>query len=256
MSFTIPCFVINLDRSTERLSNMNRQFSNQSVEFERISAVDGASISPQYIERFYSTSNPLQYHKQLNNGEICCYLSHRKVWQKMVDENIPVALILEDDVEITGDLGAVIDTLVSMDSDWDYIKLAEHTRRRKVVYSEYLEPFSRVIYDKVPARTCAQAVSLSGARKLLKASKKISRPIDIDLQYWWEKDLRIFGLQPYPVTPKEGALSEIDQLKQRRSTRKYAWLKVRQQIAFLINNSKHVRARLAALTQQESSSGQ
>ncbi len=256
MSSTIPCFVINLDRSAERLSNMTAQFSNQPIDFERISAVDGASISQQYIEQFYSTSNPLKYHKQLNNGEICCYLSHRKVWQKMVDEGIPVAVILEDDVEITGDLGAVVDTLADMNSDWDYIKLAEHTRRRRVLYSEYLEPFSRVVYDKVPARTCAQAVSLSGARKLLAASEKISRPIDIDLQYWWEKDLRIFGLQPYPVMPKVGELSEIDQLKKRRGTRKYAWLKVRQQIAFLINNSKHVRARLTALTQHKSSSGQ
>ncbi|MCW8109954.1 glycosyltransferase family 25 protein [Alteromonas ponticola] len=248
VSFTPPCFVINLDRSPERLTEMTQQFSKQAIQFQRISAVDGGTISHTLIDQFYSKSSPLKYHKQLNNGEICCYLSHRKVWQKMVDENIPVAIILEDDVEIVGDLNAVGNTLVAMPKDWDYIKLTEHTRRRKVIYEDDRGPFTRVIYDKIPARTCAQAVSLAGAQKLLAGSNTISRPIDIDLQYWWEKELRIFGLQPYPVRPKADATSEIDKLKQRRTTRKYNWLKVRQQVAFLIKNTKYVRARLASLT--------
>ncbi|WP_281358587.1 glycosyltransferase family 25 protein [Alteromonas ponticola] len=246
----VPCFVINLDRSQQRMVNMTSQFSTQSIDFERISAVDGASISEDVIARYYSLSSPLKYHKQLNKGEICCYLSHRKVWQKMVDEQIPQAIILEDDVDIVGDLSAVADTLPSMVDDWDYIKLAEHTRRRGVVHSESVNPFTRVIYDKIPARTCAQAVSLSGARKLLAASEKIYRPIDIDLQYWWEKDLNIFGLQPYPVKPKDDAPSEIDKVKQRHKTQKNTWLKVRQQAAFLINNAKHVKARLATLNKK------
>ncbi|MCW8091185.1 glycosyltransferase family 25 protein [Alteromonas sp. ASW11-130] len=252
MPATIPCFVINLDRSKERLSQMATQFSNQAIEFERISAIDGAKIDQKVLQQFYSASNPLKYYKQLNAGEICCYLSHRKVWQKMIDENIPAAIIFEDDIEITGDLVCVSDTLTAMNQDWDYIKLAEHSRRRKVVHSEVVEPFSRVIYDKVPARTCAQAVSLAGARKLLTASEKICRPIDIDLQYWWEKDLRIFGLQPYPVRFRQESSSEIDRVGQRSKTRKSTWLKVRQQLEFIVKNSKHVRARLIAITNKKS----
>ena len=36
----------------------------------------------------------------LNNGEIGCFLSFRKAWQNIVDQNLSAGLIFEDDVSL------------------------------------------------------------------------------------------------------------------------------------------------------------
>lgn len=36
----------------------------------------------------------------LTRGQIACFLSHRKAWKKIVDEQLPTALILEDDCDL------------------------------------------------------------------------------------------------------------------------------------------------------------
>lgn len=243
----VRCFVINLARSTDRLDDVKRQFSGQSVAFERIDAIDGAAMGAQALAAWYDPQQHMHYHKKLNPAEIACYLSHRKAWEIIIERELPFAVILEDDITITGDLQAVMADIATWPADWDYIKLAEHSRRRKVVLTEKIGAAERVTYQKIPARTCAQVVSLAGAKKLLAASKTICRPIDIDLQYWWEKDLRIFGYQPYPVLPNMDWESEIDKLAQRANSEHRIWLKARQKIAFIFNNNRYVAKRLRQL---------
>lgn len=241
------CFVINLDRSKDRLEDIRSQFATQSLPFERIDAVNGAAMGEQELAEWYSPNHTMHYYKRLNPAEIACYLSHRKAWQHIVDRALPFAIILEDDISISGDLAEVANQIAQWPGDWDYIKLAEHSRRRRIVLEEQMGEVSRVTYHKVPARTCAQVVSFEGAKKLLDHSQNIARPIDIDLQYWWEKNLRIFGYQPYPVEPNMHWESEIDKLAKRSHTERHGWLKVRQQIAFVLNNNKNIKKRLATL---------
>ena len=102
-----------------------------------------------------------------------------------------------------------------MPADWDYIKLAEYPLKRQHLYSINTGGFSRVIYNKVPAMACAKAVSRVGAMKLLRHSDRVFRPIDIDLKYWWEKDIDVFGLLPCPVQPLIEIQSDIDQTEKR-----------------------------------------
>lgn len=74
-------FVINLARSTERLANSQRQLAAHGLSFERIDAVDGATLSQAQLNSHYSASlNKQNYHYPLSVGQIGCYLSHRKAW--------------------------------------------------------------------------------------------------------------------------------------------------------------------------------
>jgi len=42
----------------------------------------------------------------------------------------------------------------------------------------------------------AQAVSKNGAQKLLSASSPFFRPVDVDIQHYWERNIDVIGLEP------------------------------------------------------------
>ena len=95
MNIMAALFVINLARSTQRLANTQTQLARVSLPFERIDAVDGAQLSTLQKYLHYSPQlNKQQYHYPLSNGQIGCYLSHRKAWQKIVDEKLKYAIVL------------------------------------------------------------------------------------------------------------------------------------------------------------------
>ena len=239
------CFVINLERSPLRYQRIKSQLEAQKIDFSRLAAVDGAQLSSERIDNLYQYTDPNAYYKQLNKGEVGCYLSHVNAWHAIVEKNLDFAIVLEDDVNLIGDLSGVIAVVEALPDDWDYLKLAEHSRKRRVVSRQQFSALERVIYNKVPARTCAQIISLAGAKKLIAHSQKILRPIDIDLQYWWEKDLRIFGLMPYPAEPNQQFGSDIDELEKRNVAKRQRWKKIKHMLRFYFLNKQLTQRRLA-----------
>ncbi len=232
--------LINLDRSKERLMSCSDQLSQQNIAFERISAVDGAQLMPAELTKITA---PLfsGYYKELSAGEIGCYLSHRKCWQYICDQQLDYAVILEDDFTAQNDFNMVHQYLRAVDSTWDCIKLMEHPEKRRSVYSLPCLDKTLVRYNKVPSRTCAYAITLQGARKMLKHSEKISRPVDIDFQYWWEKDLLVYGLKPYVIKVNEGQSSTIDAIKKRKTIRKSTIKQYVQMAKFNWLNVSHLK---------------
>lgn len=88
-------FVINLARSTERRKCIEQQLSLLNLEYEIVEAVDGSELSYTDILR---ETRPLNY--ALSCGEVGCALSHINIYRRIAFENIPMALILEDDALI------------------------------------------------------------------------------------------------------------------------------------------------------------
>ncbi|MFQ3248221.1 glycosyltransferase family 25 protein [Glaciecola sp.] len=240
-------YLINLARSTDRLAACARQFEEHELSFERIEAIDGDKLSPASISEIYDFSHS-SYHKHMTNGEIACYLSHVKVWQKVVDEQLDYAVILEDDILLKDDILEGLEAVHQIQQPWDLIKLAEAPEKRKVVHQYPVDDFSLVTYNKVPIRCCAQVISLSGAKKLLAKSANVTRPIDIELQYWWESDLNIFGLKPYIVKPNQNLVSEIDRESNRKKAKQSFPRKVVSGFYFLFKNKKELSKRLEQLS--------
>lgn len=85
-------FVINLARSKERRACIERQLKKLNLEYEIFEAVDGSALSYAQVLRNTKTLN-----YAVSSGEIGCSLSHINIYRKMVAEDIPQALILEDD---------------------------------------------------------------------------------------------------------------------------------------------------------------
>ncbi|MBR1836943.1 MAG: glycosyltransferase family 25 protein [Kiritimatiellae bacterium] len=93
-------FVVNLDRSPERLAETQRLFGEAGLSFERVPAVDGAALSPAERRRLcpplrFRLANAMRPPKP---GEIGCALSHRKVWDAVTRQGEAIAGVFEDDV--------------------------------------------------------------------------------------------------------------------------------------------------------------
>jgi glycosyl transferase family 25 len=229
--------LINLDRSPDRLLVSANLLAQANVDFVRIAGEDGADLSQARIDALKA---PLysQYHKLITAGEIGCYLSHIKCWEYIVENNLPYAVILEDDFTVKGNIASLHQYLANINIKWDCIKLIESPQKRKAVESITCLDKSLVRYNKVPARTTAYVMSKSGAQKMLAKSQQIGRPVDVEFQYWWERELNVFGLLPYDFEPRYERISTIDSVFNRKNTEKSVLKQCSNAISFKIKNHK------------------
>lgn len=87
-------FVINLDRSQERLAKMQAQFYARGLKYERVAAVDGHNYAGKYLKTSFCT---LKNHP-MTKFEIACFLSHRLCWKKISEGSDLYGAVFEDDV--------------------------------------------------------------------------------------------------------------------------------------------------------------
>ncbi|MFI3257200.1 MAG: glycosyltransferase family 25 protein [Spirochaetales bacterium] len=95
----LPIFVLNLLRSKERKIAIENAFKKKNLTCTFIEAVEGNLLTEEEILK--SVNKPIIYNnygREITKGEIGCALSHRKVYKKMVSENIKHAIVLEDDI--------------------------------------------------------------------------------------------------------------------------------------------------------------
>jgi GR25 family glycosyltransferase involved in LPS biosynthesis len=162
------CFVINLDHSHQRLETISDLLGKAGIEFERIPAVYGAKV-PNVRTHLSFWSSVIMLRK-MSPAEIGCYLSHKLIWNKMIEEHIdgfPENFKLEE--------------WSIRESGFDLLRfhiLGDSKRARKTK----LMPTKRegVFYEAagICASTAAMLITNSGARKMV-ARRKILAPIDL-----------------------------------------------------------------------------
>ena len=103
----VKAFIIHLERATDRQPQVEELIRKLPVETDVVNAIDGRTLDAQTISRVYRRSaHKPHYPFQLSTNEIACFLSHRKAWQAIVDQEIDAGLVLEDDVELTPEFAA------------------------------------------------------------------------------------------------------------------------------------------------------
>jgi glycosyl transferase family 25 len=92
-------FVINLERDTERRKSIQTQFDQLLISFEFSTGVLGSTITPQQKAEWYDDKKAFRNKcTSIVPAHIGCSLSHVNVYRKILEQNLPYALILEDDV--------------------------------------------------------------------------------------------------------------------------------------------------------------
>lgn len=197
-------YVVNLATSTERMQSMHRQLTELGLPYERVEAVWGRALSADALSALYSADdNRKQFYRPLSAGEIGCYASHLQLWQRMVDQAVPMALVLEDDMALDPRTPALLQALRASPNDWDMVKLIGMRRAEVAKSWPLMEGFSLVDCKRLPSLTGAYVIRGSGATKLARQAAPFSRPIDVELRHCWEFDLRILAVDPYPAHDSE-----------------------------------------------------
>jgi glycosyl transferase family 25 len=242
----MPCtvYLVNLERAPARRAAMERQLNALGMAFERIDAVDGKALSPAERAVYSDPQGHLdQYHTPLSPGEIGCYASHLKIWQRMVAQQVPVALVLEDDITLAPELPQVVEQALALPpAAWDMIKLKGRAKE-KPHHSWPLAQGAKLIrYQRVPSGTGAYLITLGGATKLAQARQRFGRPVDVDLRYWWECDLQLFGITPYPVRSSEESRSSTIGDRLDDSALPIRWRRWCHQWVYSLRNLRALRA--------------
>ncbi len=231
-------FIINLDRSVERYQSALAQLSAwPDLPVERVSAADGRQMSEQELNRYYSLDlNQRQYHKLLQPAEKGCYISHIWCWQRILEQQLDFALILEDDFIVNGDLAAMLEYVANLPNDWHLLKLAMPNKQQKIIASSDKAPWQRVAFVKNPVSTVAQLVSAAGARQLLTKAVPFSRPVDVAMQHTFELGIRAEAVWPLIFKPDLAFESNIN-TKQKQPVKRHVFYL--QRLYFVLANFRH-----------------
>lgn len=130
---SLAVYLINMDRATDRLGEMERKTRDVGLVFERVSGVDGRKIvfpTPEFSELSYK----LLHGRRTVPPEVGCYLSHVECARRLLASDADLALILEDDVSFEPDFIETVDLAALHSNDWDLLRLTTVNRGRKYTF--------------------------------------------------------------------------------------------------------------------------
>ena len=107
----IKHYVINLDRSPERLSNISAQCKKYNIDFVRIPAFDGSTLDLEKLAD--DTACRFEMGRSIQPGEVGCFLSHKKALDAFLSSEDEFAVILEDDAILSKNFSKSVSDICS-----------------------------------------------------------------------------------------------------------------------------------------------
>jgi glycosyl transferase family 25 len=193
MSLKIPVFVINLDRSADRLLHVRESAEKLGVELTRVRAVDGAQLTPAQSSKVDRAFFERNHGKQVLPAEIGCYLSHLDALEAIAHSAETHAVIIEDDVRFQPDFLVFLRDLIALDG-WDAVKLVNHRTRAFVAHAKVNDSYriGRCAHGPCGS-SAAYVVTRQGARRLLAALSPMRLPYDVALERGWQGGYAVFS---------------------------------------------------------------
>ncbi|MBV8592286.1 MAG: glycosyltransferase family 25 protein, partial [Acetobacteraceae bacterium] len=209
----IPIFVINLQRDTERRRHMEQQLEGLGLKAEFITAVDGRTLSQRERAACDRARSRRVYGREMTENEVGCYLSHHRLYERMIRERIETALIMEDDVRVDQNFPRILDELLFCPfTDWLVIRL--DSKRTQVVDPPSAKFAGTRVADisgaaglyRLRTRVLgvgAYLIKHEGAVRMLAYGRRIFMPIDQTLDRYWENGILPYVVRPLPVQQRE-----------------------------------------------------
>ncbi len=174
-------WVINMDKSKDRLKEITTNLESLGLKFNRFSAINGKELKEHEIDKL---TTPLCTNLLCNPGIVGCAQSHKEIWKKLVkDDKTDYYLILEDDATLSKESVEVIKKLEPKirEHSIDFINLScIHTGcgfvKTEFKIDDY--EFGKPIF---PLCLTGYIVTKKGAQKLLDDLEKTNYHIDFEI---------------------------------------------------------------------------
>ena len=204
-------YAINLASQIKKKEHIISECKKLNLDFEIYNAINGAELSEEFINK-----NVLDYPNcYLTKGEIGCALSHINIYKEIVKNNLPYALILEDD--------AVLNPLLI-----DFIKDFENYNKKQGIFLlighfQYIKNKKTDIgrFPLYPVEhaytTTGYIITLAAAKKMIKFLFPIRYEADVFKIFSMCAGVKIYATVPHLVSSndkdKSNSTLEVDRKK-------------------------------------------
>ncbi len=190
-------FVIHMKGSDARRPNAERLCATL-PNAQLVDAVNGRD--PNAIAGMRTAPGTLhapRYPFPLRPAEIGVFLSHRKCWQRIVDDGADFALIAEDDLAVDPDrLARALDLIDAHATPEMYVRLPVKQREKPARVIAQTGDMRFMLPKVIGLQTVCQVVGRAAAQRLLIATEAIDRPVDTLLQMHWVTGQPVHAILP------------------------------------------------------------
>lgn len=195
----IPIIVISLREAQDRRTRIEKIFKELNLDFEFFDAVDGRQFDVLNHPNYDAPKRRRSYGRDLTGGDIGILLSNKAIFERIVKEDIPYTLILEDDVILREDFFPVLKKILTMPVPFDMIRFLgspklERLKLRNVCKID--DAHHLVRHTGIPGGSHAILMTPTGAKKLLKHMNKNAYPMDVLMSRSWLTGLNWFTVRP------------------------------------------------------------
>ena len=121
----LVCYVINLDRSPDRMETARQQLDRTGLAWERVSAIDGKTLGPPPWPDVDHRAYRANMGRELSPNEVACNLSHIRALKQFLASDKQFCVMLEDDFALSPEeFTGVLAALVRERQHWDVVRLA------------------------------------------------------------------------------------------------------------------------------------
>lgn len=140
----VKCYVINMEKDQARRVFITQQLEKLGMAYTIFNGVYGKALSPEEISQYYDHEKAIGAWRELTLGEIGCALSHIGVCRDMVENDIPYALVLEDDARLNSETPAVLEKLKSYFEPADPVlvlltRIKRYKRKNSISFDKKLQ---------------------------------------------------------------------------------------------------------------------
>jgi glycosyl transferase family 25 len=203
----IKTLVVNMDKDTTKWQEMQKKFNFSCLDLERFRATNGKEEDIKDVS--------LMCGMFCSAGIKGCFDSHRRIWKKVVEDRLPLCIVLEDDVYPADNFETgIFDAYSQLPEKWDVFLLGYHshgtdinTKRFSLIENFYslccylmgnyrgsYQVNENVYVPESPSGTYGYMISYLGAEKLLKLCPQITWHVDISM--YNKKELNLYSAYP------------------------------------------------------------
>lgn len=190
-------YVINLDRSIDRLNRISRHLAEAGLSFKRLPAIDGSTV-PDCETR---TKAFRRCHgKEVLPAEVGCYLSHVKAALTMLDAGDEYAVIMEDDCVVAPSFARHVAALVRHDLlGLDMVRLQGRRSGLSIPIGRAEGTSVYSVLTRVSGSTC-YIINRKAARAYVKELLPMCVPFDHAFDRQAHLGIKVGDVLPYPAT--------------------------------------------------------
>jgi glycosyl transferase family 25 len=170
-------FVVNLDRSPERMERFLLRTERLGLEFIRISAVDGRNLTESTLKKFHRRCPA---NRAVSYGELGCFLSHLAVWTRIASAKHAWSFVAEDDFHFSADAKLFLESDEWLPSHVQLLKAEtmQTTVRMSSVPLREMRGIRLRWLRSYHGGTAGYFISSSGASKLIELAEYHCEPVD------------------------------------------------------------------------------